>query len=422
MRTEAGQGGAKKAAANTIYTILGALVLNGVLQILVYPRLTAVLGAERAGAVLYVMAFVNILGPSIGQALNNSRLVLRRELPVSNGDYDIVILLLSSLGTAGALLFSFISSPGAIVSGMKEGGASLSGAGAVLLAVLLIFLTVFRYYGDVEFRLTLEYRRYFIYYVWIGCGYAAGYLVFRATGLWAVIFLSGEAAGLIYLAAKGQLFRRFFVRSAAFPAVLARGSLLVLSYFITNLTLNIDRLYLSTALGGEAVTLYYTVSLIGKTLVLFVAPVNTVVISYLTKNRVRFDRRLFLEFTAIGAGVSAVFFLLSMIGTPIFLRLFYPSLAEAAGPYILVVNISQILAILSAFLFIVVLTFTGERWQLLLQGGHLLLVMVLISVMTPSGGMMGFAAGVLIANAARVAAVIWLGVWKAGGGADDEAS
>lgn len=57
------------------------------------------------------------------------------------------------------------------------------------------------------------------------------------------------------------------------------------SYLITNLTLNIDRLALEHMIGHLAVTQYYVTSLIGKTLVLLVAPVNTIIISYLTRNR-----------------------------------------------------------------------------------------------------------------------------------------
>ena len=66
-------------ASNTVYTIAGALVLNGVLQLLVYPQLNARMGAEANGTVLYIMGLVSILGPSIGQALNNARLVMRRD-------------------------------------------------------------------------------------------------------------------------------------------------------------------------------------------------------------------------------------------------------------------------------------------------------------------------------------------------------
>ncbi len=395
----------KRIAGNTAYTIGGALVLNGVLQLLVYPSLAAVLGAEANGTVLYIMALVNILGPSIGQALNNSRLVLRRDMDVTNGDYNCTVLVYSAVGIAGAFLFSHINAPGTISDG-----------GFAAVITVLMLLTIFRYYGDVEYRLSLNYRRYFIYYALCGAGCAAGYLVFRKNGYWPLIFLLGEAAAIAYAAAKGSVFRRFFSVSRFFRPVLTKGGVLVLSYFVTNLTLNIDRVYLKSALGGEAVTVYYVVSLIGKTLVLFIAPVNTVIISYLTREETRVTRSRFLKFSGIGIAVSAVFFLLCEAATPIFIRLFYPSLYEAAAPLITVVTISQILAMLSAYLFIIALTFTGEKWQLLLQTLHLVLVVVLITAVTPRSGLMGFSAAVLAANLIRAAAVIVLGVCKAAQG------
>ena len=121
----------------------------------------------------------------------------------------------------------------------------------------------------------------------------------------------------------------------------------------------------------------------------------------------------FMKFAGIGLAVSAVFFALCEAVTPVFIRLFYPSLAERTQPILTVVTLSQILAMLSAYLFIVVLTFTGEIWQLILQCCHLGLVLVLISVMTKRGGLTGFSAGVLLANLARVAVVLALGVVRA---------
>ena len=387
-----------KIARNTLYTIGGALVLNGVLQLLIYPQLAARLGAEQNGTMLYLMALVNTLGPSVGQALNNSRLVLRRGRSVTNGDYSAAVFLYSLIGIAGALLFA---------------RSSLGGAAGALLTALLILLTDFRYYGDVEYRLSLNYRRYFLYYAVCSAGYAAGFCLYRVTGNWYLIFLAGEAAALLCVAATGCIFRNVTVRSASFRLVMERGGLLVLSYFVTNLTLNIDRLFLKPALGGEAVSVYYAASLIGKTLVLFIAPVNTIVISYLTKDRVRITKKRFMKFAGIGLAVSAVFFALCEAVTPVFIRLFYPSLAERTQPILTVVTLSQILAMLSAYLFIVVLTFTGEIWQLILQCCHLGLVLVLISVMTKRGGLTGFSAGVLLANLARVAVVLALGVVRA---------
>ena len=385
-------------AANTMYTIGGALILNGVLQLLVYPQLAAVLGAEANGTVLYLMAIVNILGPSAGQALNNSRLVQRRKMDVTNGDYDLTLLLFSGIGVICAFVFSVLSSPGAItpVNGLP-------------LAVL-IFLTVFRYYGDVEYRLNLNYRRYFVYYCACGAGYAAGFLIFKMTGSWIWIFLAGDALALCFVGLTGGIFRDFFGKSVFFRPVMKSGAVLVLSYFVTNLTLNIDRIFLKNALGGEAVTVYYVVSLIGRTLVLFIAPVNTVIISYLTREKEVIGRKRFIRFAGIGLLACAFFFVFCRIATPVFIRLFYPDLLEACLPLVAVASLSQILAMYSAYLFIIVLTFTGEKWQLALQVLHLVILLILITAMTPTGGLKAFAAAVLAANAIRILMVVCLGL------------
>ena len=382
---------------NTLYTIAGALVLNGVLQLIIYPQLTAAMGAEAIGSVLYITGLVSILGPSIGQALNTGRLVVRRDHEVSNGDYDTTILLFSAVGIAIALLVS---------------QNSIEGALTYLLTALLLIMTIFRYYGDAEYRLSLNYKRYFIYYLLISLGYLAGYFLYTRGGSWFWIFIIGEGAALVYVTLTGHIFRNFLTRSPNFKLVLTKGGILVLSYLVTNTTLNIDRLVLNNTLGGIAVTEYYVVSLIGKTLVLFIAPINTIIISYLTKDKVRIDRRSFLRYAGIGLLVAAAFFGLCQIGTPIFIRLFYASLYGSVESIITIVNLTQILSMLSAYLFIIVLTFTSERWQLGLQLAHLGILVLLIFLMM-GDSLINFSWAVLIANALRIAAVLILGFVKA---------
>ena len=253
---------------NTAYTMGGMLLMNGVLQLAVYPLLNARMGQEELGSVLYIMGLVSILCPSVGQALNTSRLVVRRTCSVTNGDYDRLLLLFAGVGGVAAILGS---------------GSSVRGGLTMALTLLLVLMTAFRYYGDVEYRLNLDYRKYFIYYALISIGYLAGYGLFRLTGNWFLIFLLGEGAALIYVGITGSVFRRFWKKSAYFGTAAVRGFFLTLSYLITNTTLNMDRLALKHMVGNEAVTWYYVVSLIGKTMVLLVAPINTIVISYLTR-------------------------------------------------------------------------------------------------------------------------------------------
>lgn len=389
----------KRIVSNTAYTIGGALLMNGVLQILVYPLLNRIMGSDQLGELLYLMGLVAILCPSVGQALNTSRLVVRRDYDVSNGDYNILLLLFGGVGTVVALVVA---------------KSSMTTPMVILWTIILLMTTIFRYYGDVEYRLNLNYQKYFIYYTVLTVGYVAGFGLYLLTKNWFLVFITGEAAAIIYLAATGTVFRGFFDRSRWFGKAFQRGGFLVFSYLITNLTLNIDRLVLENLIGHLAVTQYYVTSLIGKTLVLLVAPINTIIISYLTRKQERMNRKQFMMFTGIGIGVSFVFFICAQIGTPIFVKLFYGDLYDSVKEMITVVNLSQILGVLSAYLFIVVLTFTEEKWQLLLQIFHLVVIVALVLLFTGSGGIMGFAEAVLIANAIRVAAVILLGLVKAG--------
>jgi len=392
----------KKIITNTAYTMGGMLLLNGVLQIIVYPLLNRNMGAEQMGDVLYIMGLVGILCPSVGQALNTSRLVVRRMYKVKNGDYNRTLLVLGIPGSLIALLIAWRALPG-------------MGAGVRAAVFVLLMVTIFRYYGDVEYRLNLNYQNYFIYYLLISVGYLAGFGVYKISSSWFFVFLIGEAAGLVYLGVKGTVFREFFRKSDSFSIVFQRGFFLTLSYLVTNLTQNIDRIMLKALISNLAVTEYYVVSLIGKTLVLLIAPVNTIVISYLTKRKENLSRRQFLGLTGIGLVVSGVFFGGCQIVTPMFIRIFYPDLYDGVRGLIMVVSLAQILSLLSAFLFILVLTFTDEKWQLGLQIGHLCVMVVLILMLTPRYGIVGFSWAVLVGNGVRILAVVVLGGVKAGG-------
>ena len=77
----------KRIAANTLYTMGGLIFMNGVLQLIITPLLNRYMGAKQLGELLYITGLVAIICPSIGQALNTSRLVVRRSHEVTNGDF-----------------------------------------------------------------------------------------------------------------------------------------------------------------------------------------------------------------------------------------------------------------------------------------------------------------------------------------------
>ena len=91
--------------------------MNGVLQLLIYPLFNRILGSDTLGNLLYIMGLVAILCPSVGQALNTSRLVARREYEVTNGDYNCLLLLFGGVGSAAALLLArdSLTTPAAVL-------------------------------------------------------------------------------------------------------------------------------------------------------------------------------------------------------------------------------------------------------------------------------------------------------------------
>ena len=97
---------------------------------------------------------------------------------------------------------------------------------------------------------------------------------------------------------------------------------------------------------------------------LLIAPINTIVISYLTRRKELLTRSQFGKAVLAGGGVSFVFFLACQVGTPLFVWIFYRNLYDSVRGLVTVVNLAQILGLFSAFLFILVLTFTDEKWQL----------------------------------------------------------
>ena len=103
----------KRIAGSTAYTIGAGLLMNGVLQSFIFPYLNRHMGSEMLGSLLFIMGIAAIVCPSIGQALNTSRLVVRRTAGVVNGDYDRMLLLFGSIGGVISLVIgrSSIGSP-----------------------------------------------------------------------------------------------------------------------------------------------------------------------------------------------------------------------------------------------------------------------------------------------------------------------
>ena len=382
---------------NLVYSILATAVFNAVLQIVIYPSFADRLGTADYGVALSAISLLAIVAGTCGYAVNCSRLLGVKQNRTQNGDYNLILL---AMGTVGSLIG--VGSLGYI--------GILSPVSAVLFSVLTGF-TMLRYYSEVELRLSANFLRYMIYYFLISAGYIIGLLVFRLTGSWMATLIIGEAMAVLYVVIRGSIYRSPLLRPTKdFLPILASIGFIFLSSLIDNVTLHADRILLLSITGdGTAVTIYYAASLVGKIVAMLTLPINALLLSYLVRYKGELSRKLW---TVVIGGASA-FGALGFVGciavSPLFIKILYSAdILSLALPYVVPAILGQIFYFVSGMLMIVLLHFKGEKKQLIFNACYAVIFFACVIVGTSLGGLSGFVWSVCAANAARFAiAVIW---------------
>ena len=379
-----------------LFSILALILYNGVLQLIIYPELGARMGADAFGTVLYLISIVSIMGAGFGASANYSRLMAKKDRTQENGDYNIFLLMITGL----SVIVSFVS-----LLVLKELSVS-----AYLSLFILMVISIFRYYADVEFRMTIRFKEYFIFFVILSAGYILGLFLYPATQNWALVLLIGEIAAIIYTAVRGTIFRpSFFKTSDNFKENLKSAWAISASNLIATLILNSDRVLLRLLVGAREVTIFYTASLIGKIIAMLTGPLNGVIISYFTNYKIKLTKKVF-------SLISLATLLLSFIASVpctwvsgIFVKLMYPEVYEEAVQYLFPANLGQILYFLSGSLMVLVLSLTKEKIHLVINVLYVIIFILIVIPGTYLYGLSGMAIGLVIINLSRLLTTICLG-------------
>ncbi len=332
-----------KIAGDFFYTVMATVVMNIILQIVIYPIITHFYGDAITGEILYFIGFIYIIPQAFGSTLSNTRLVIRKSHDASNGDYSRVILLSS------------------VLSAIACGLIALPDSSSVFFPIfygLFSILYLLRSYAQVEFRLTLKFKEYFLYYCIISVGYLLGLGLFVLTQNWLLIFVTGEAFALLYTLWKGSIFKKESKKLS--PSIIYNTiTMIALSTLVRDCVLQFDKVILKQTINASVVTQYHVVSLIAKTMQMLIQPINTLIMSYLTVKDAVLSRKVLFKFIGIAFLLGGVFYGICIVGTPIYIRLFYPSLYNEIMQYNYIVNLGLILGFLAS-LFMVVLLSQGK--------------------------------------------------------------
>lgn len=377
------------------WTIAALALMNVVSQFMVYPVWAKQFGSEVYGNIVYSMSLINIFAVSVGMSANYARMAESASRETVNGDYNRILF---AGGILSGIICFFI---------LSYGEFHLSKCDAVLAGVLCAF-TLWRYYGDVEYRMKLDYKGYFLYYLTVSAGYLFGILLFWLTGFWAVALLPGEGLGLFLVWKKGKLFRESpFLQGKNARENTKTVLLLVVTNFISNTIFNGDRILLQNFLGGTAVTIYYLASLMGKTMSLISTPLNSVIIGYLARYRGKFTGKM-------AAGLFAGAMVLVFLGTAVavsasylLIRILYPQSFDMVKSYFVIGNLAQVIYFVTNIITTVLLRIAKADCQLKINVCYAIFFLFLCVPAADLYGIKGFCYGLLLVNVIRYLAAIY---------------
>lgn len=379
----------KNIFTDTVWSAAGLVLMHASAQFLVYPLWNRELGNEEYGNIVYLLSVMNILAISIGSGINYARMRRSAEVDTSNRPY----LLLMAAGTLLSLL---------ILSVMNALCLLHLDRAEFLLFCCLTVATMWRCYADVEYRLHINYRGFFLYYVVIGLGYMLGFWLFRISGLWPLALLSGELLGLGFVLWRGRVFRKDTASEPLSP-VLHVSLLLVSSGVLSQLFFNGDRLILRLFSGSTAVTVYYIASLFGKTMTFISTPMNGVLVGHLAKHNGILTQRMMYAVSIITVGAVILFTLVCVAMGFLLLPMLYPAEWYAVKPFLWITSASQVVyfagnVLISSFL----LRFTKARNQLTVNVVYGAFFLAICIPLAAFQGIAGFCWGLLAVNAFRL--------------------
>ena len=393
----------KRVAGDSAWSLAGLMLMNLTAQFAVYPLWNRSLGNEAYGHILFLISVMNILAVSMGTACNYGRMKESAERETGNRIYRKILAVATLAGAPCVAVIALLS-------------GSASSPGEIALLAVLTVVTMWRFYADVGYRLKLDYRGFFVYYLTIAAGYGLGVLLFLRTGLWPLALLPGELAGLTLVWFRsGVLHGGTEERESREAERRIVGVILTLfaTEVINNLIFNGDRVLLNLVLDGTAVSLYYQASLLGKTMALVATPLNSVLIGYLSRTGGGLDRRIMKIVAAAALAALAAVTAACTLAAHILIRWLYPQNFELVKGYFWVANGAQAAYFISGIMATVLLRYCKIRYQLwinLVYAGLFLLLCIPAAMIY---GLDGFCAALLAVCLARLGFTLFLGLRSA---------
>jgi O-antigen/teichoic acid export membrane protein len=345
------------------------------------------------GTMLTVMGIINAVGSSLGNPLNNTRILLDSEYGRKNlsGDFNLIFLICLPITVLVVLIFS-----GLIYSSIN--------INTICYAVISA-LVLFRSYYSAGYRIIINYKKVLYSNIWGVVGYIIGLFITFYTNEWFFTFLFGELTACIYIFFTSQILQDKYKKTYLFKKSFLKYSLIMSATVISMAITYMDRFIIYPLLGAEQVSIYNVASFMGKMAAIVMGPISAVLLTYYAKE-VQLSVKQFYIRTGFFTLASAILFLLILlVGMPI-TRVLYPTLAEDASRYFIIANLASTVLILGNTIMPTLLKFCSSKWQPVIQVIFVILYLIFGYFGMIRNELMGFCYAILFVNIIRIAVML----------------
>lgn len=388
----------KKILSDSVYNIIASILVTISIQLLVLPNLSRKLNIEQYGNVLLVYSLVQIIISTLGNTLNNTRLLENRVVSKekSEGNFNVLIIIVSLIGG----IFWLAS-------------AKLLNIQSFSQIIILIGFTVFgvlRSYFIVIFRIKLQFKKQFIASSLLVFGYIIGLLAMHENSNLAYLpFLLGEIMSFLYCIQNNELLSNSFTLTIRFPIVLRVYMFLIIISLLGNLLFYFDKIILFPTLGPTSVAVYFVASFWGKSLSSLLSPISNLFLSYFTQPGYELRKGFYVRLFFLGILMVLVYALLGIIVSPIVNRILYPTLHAEAFPLIMLASGASLILCVVLFIQPAIVAFVPQKYLLIVELNYFVLYTILSIALTKLYYLRGFCYASIIANFLKAVSIFFCG-------------
>ena len=374
----------KKFVGDILLNIAAAGLPIVMLQLVIYPLTAKTINSDEYGLMITIYSIWIMVSDSLGNTLNNIRLLYDnqyRQKEIS-GDFLVIFRRWVSLGSAGVFFIIWFYCGG-------------FNAIHILLGMIVSALVFSKSYFEVGFRLKLNYKAIVINNALLSIGYFVGFVIFKLTNIWEFIFLVGFASSALFCLKKTSLHKEAFDKTELYNDVVSDSYKLIISNVINKLTGYADKLVLYPLMGGTAVSIYYTATILGKITGMLVGPVNSVILSYIAKWKSKNDKILIVATLCLMALCMVGYVLTIILGRPI-IGILFPQWVDEVMKYIPITTITVMINIITSSLNPFVMKFCKMNWQIIINAGSAIVYFGSAILLWNLYGLMGFCIGTIL--------------------------